>query len=203
MKYKRFYGGVLTLPLDFWGAYEMDYSFISERFSHKDNKELISFEGSSVNKCNFLPDFLSNLDPKPIDVIEIGTFVGLGSAVLASYCRTVFTFDIWYRNAHHLWRELGLDNRINSYCGPQEMIDYVINMLKSNENLDFNFAFIDGMHKIENVRHEFEMLKFCKRILFHDANVPEIGDFILNEIGGQILDEQPKTNTQFGYWEEH
>jgi hypothetical protein len=92
---------------------------------------------------------------------------------------------------------LGLTNKINCYTGDQQFIDDVIGQLRGSEAFNFDFAFIDGMHTVENVRHDFNNVKFCGRVLFHDAHIPEIKDFILNEISGIIFDDGI-----FGYWEE-
>ena len=190
----KFYGGILQEPIKRWGSYPLDNTILNDILG----PELIEGTGSAVNEFDTLANFMSTLE-KPIDVIEIGTFLGIGSALLASYCRSVYTFDIWYRNAHPLWVWLACDDRINAYCGDQKFIDDVINQLRCNKDLNINFAFIDGMHKVENVKHDFKQVKFCKRVLFHDAHIQEIGEFI-KSIGGKIV--KSKELVKFGYWED-
>ena len=189
----KFYGGVIPDPIKRYGYYPLDNAKILEVI----NPELLTGTGSAINEYDFLADFMKTLKPKPIDIIEIGTLLGVASALLASYCQTVFTFDIWYRNSHHIWNELEVWDRINCYTGNQKFIDDVINQLRCNTNLNINFAFIDGMHKIKNVIHDFEQVKFCKRVLFHDANIGGIGDFI-KKIGGKFAGK----DKMFGYWED-
>lgn len=199
-KSDNFYGGILQKILDRHGFYyHLDHQIISKII--EDDPELNTGAGSAVEGSNFLPDFLDELNPIPIDIIEIGTFMGMGSAVLASYARTVFTFDIWYRNSHPLWVALELDDRINCYTGDQKFIDEVIRAIKYNPELKINFAFIDGEHKYKNIKHDFEQVSFCGRVLFHDADILEIGKFITEEIGGRVLSEEttPSIGT-FGYW---
>ncbi len=193
-RFNKFYGGVLPETVKRYGYYPLNNARILEVI----NPELLTSTGSAINEHDFLANFMKNLIPSPIDVIEIGTFMGIGSALLASYCQTVFTFDIWYRNAHHIWNELEVDDRINCYTGNQKFIDDVIKALSYNPKLKFNFAFIDGMHKVKNGKHDFKQVKFCKRVLFHDVNIDEIGDFI-KEIGGKII--KSKESVKFGYWE--
>jgi hypothetical protein len=192
---RKFYGGILPDVLKRYGNYPLDNKKLIEILG----PEPITNTGSSVNEYDVLSDFMRNLNPAPVDVIEIGTFIGVGSAVLASYCRSVFTFDITYRNAHHVWDELYLTDRISAFAGEQKFIDDVINQLRCTKDFDINFAFIDGMHKLKNVRHDFKQVKFCKRVLFHDAHIPEIRGFI-DEIGGQIIES--KEEVKFGYWED-
>ena len=77
----------------------------------------------------------------------------------------------------------------------------MITAIKNNVKLTFDFAFIDGMHKVENVRHDFENVKFCGRVLFHDVNIPEIADFVIGELGGKIINADTDEPAKFGYWE--
>lgn len=188
-----FYGGVLpdTIKRD---NNPLDYGKILKVSNI--NPELLINTGSAINEHSTLSNFVNNLTPRPVDVIEIGTFLGFGSALLASYARTVFTFDIWYRNSHHIWNELKLAERINCYTGSQKFIDDLIKQIEGSPQFNFNFAFIDGNHTKKSVKHDFELVKFTKRVLFHDANVEGIGDFI-TEIGGKFIGE----DKIFGYWE--
>lgn len=199
-KAEPFYGGILQKLM----RRHVYYPLTAERINEilQDTPELNTGRGSSADGNDFLIKFLLSLDPKPVDTIEIGTFMGLGTAVLASLSRSTYTFDIWYRNAHPLWTQLELNDRINSYAGNQKFIDDVIRALRYNPALNINFAFIDGEHKYKNVKHDFNQVKFCGRVLFHDADIPEIGKFITQEIGGEILSEEFVLPIgTFGYWE--
>lgn len=189
----KFYGGVLPQPIKRYANYPLNNAIITDIIG--DNFKM---SGSSVNELDTLSDFVKTLTPEPVDVIEIGTFLGVGSAVLASYCKSVFTFDIFYRNSNHIWDVLEVDDRINCFTGDQQFIDDVVGELRNSTGYNFNFAFVDGMHKVENVRHDFELVKFCGRVLFHDAHIPEIGEFI-TEIGGIFIDS--KEHTGWGFWE--
>jgi hypothetical protein len=137
-----------------------------------------------------------------VHAIEIGNYQGLSTAVLAKYAKRVFTFDVCTRNQEYNWNILGVRDKINMFIGPQELIDYEINYYfkiewpKGNVKTNFNFAFIDGDHTYEGIKHDFKMLKFTKRILFHDY---AIGPYVLNfcnEIGAKQVGE-----LNFAYWE--
>lgn len=198
MKFQRFYGGVLTQPIkkDY-----LDNTKLLYKLHQLNCPELLTRSGSAVNKFDFLADFMKSLKPEPIDIIEIGTLMGLGTLLLASYCRTVSTFDILYRNSHPLWKEFGMTNKINCYTGNQDFIDTVISYLRINKQLNFNFAFIDGEHTYNNVKHDFALVQFCKRVLFHDVNIPEVRKFVIDEIGGKVVNENTEEPAKFGYWE--
>jgi len=144
--------------------------------------------------CNYEDDFLiryiKNIKPAIKDCIEIGTYNGLATIVLASAANSVHTFDIAYRDAEFLWNRLypKLRNKIHYTVGNQDIIDDQINRLFyfNKKWFDINFAFIDGKHTYENVAHDFEMVKTCGRVLFHDANMSQIKQFLV-EIGAKIF----------------
>jgi len=191
-----FRGGIIPYPIKRYGYYPLDNDKILEVIP----TNLLTGTGSAINSYNCLSNFMAQLDPSPKDIIEIGTFMGLGSALLASYGQTIFTFDIVYRNSYHIWKELEVEDRINCFCGDQVFIDAIINDLRNNPKFNFNFAFIDGMHKVENVRHDFDLVKFCGRVLFHDCNIPEIQQFVIGELGGTIINLDTDEPAKFGYW---
>jgi len=198
MKFQKFYGGVLPQPIR---ECQLNNVKILDKLSKSNCPELLVESGSAVNEFDFLSQFMQSINPEPIDIIEIGTFLGVGTALLASYSRTVFTFDIMYRNSHPIWNIFGVADRINCYTGKQEFIDRVIQDLQNLEQFKFNLAVIDGEHKRKNVEHDFELTKFCGRVLFHDVNIPEIRKFVIDEIGGKILNKDTDEDAKFGYWE--
>jgi hypothetical protein len=201
LRLDKFQGGIIPF---YNSLYNVNYKYNplnNDKILEVINPELLTNTGSAINNYDCLANFMVNLDPSPIDIIEIGTFMGLGSALLASYSRTVFTFDICYRNSHHIWNELEIDDRINCFCGDQEFIDEIIRDLKYNPKYNFNFAFIDGMHKMENVKHDFSLVKFCGRVLFHDCNIEEIRQFVIDELGSKIINSETDEPAKFGYWE--
>ena len=107
------------------------------------------------------------------DVIEIGTHNGLSAAVLTQYCRRVFTFDICCRNGDMVWDMLGVRDKISLFVGTPEMIETEIKYIQEEWNLrkvplNFNLAFVDGGHHEWEVWHDFEMVKFTGKVLFHD-----------------------------------
>lgn len=132
--------------------------------------------------------------------IEIGTQRGLSTCLLAEYGNEVFTFDIKeYPIAKEIWRKAGYEHKIK----------YLI--IKDNAEKKnivdgipfFDFAFIDGGHKFEDVRFDFELVKKCGRVLFHDYRVEklpipeviEVKEFVDTLREGEIEIKEP-----FAYW---
>jgi len=161
---------------------------------------------SAVVEHDYFRKFCKRLNPPIIDSMEIGTFNGLGTITLASIGRFVYTFDVAYRNQEYIWSLFpNIRNKISTYCGPQEFLSYTISEIKFylSKFLNFNFAFIDGDHTIDAVRRDFEMVKFCGRVLFHDCwtrNMP-IRNFVTKEIGGTIPNPEVEDG-MYGYWED-
>jgi len=148
---------------------------------------------------DFLHRFIKNLDPLIDNIIEIGTFNGIATLVFASVANIVHTFDVAYRNAEYLWSFFPELRSKISYCvGSQEAIDDTIRriLFANTKYFNFNFAFIDGKHTYENAAYDFNLVKFCGRILFHDADMEGIKSFV-KQIGAKIFD-----GTKFAYWED-
>lgn len=105
-------------------------------------------------------------------VLEIGTYRGVSSAEIAQYCERVVTIDLHQGRLEQLgenfdryefWKSLGIDNiDLRLIHGDREKKRLI-------DSLDFDFAFVDGAHD-ESVRNDFELVKRCGRVLFHDAD---------------------------------
>jgi predicted O-methyltransferase YrrM len=122
--------------------------------------------------------------------VEIGTFCGTTAAYMAQYANKVYTFDV--RNLYQLktWEELGLADKIEFHLIKGR--DEIAEILK---DIEFDFAFVDGAHEYEDTKADFELVKRCGRVLFHDIEHPRfpgVSKFI-DEIGARRLDRN-------GYW---
>jgi hypothetical protein len=75
------------------------------------------------------------------------------------------------------------------------------------DGMTFEFAFIDGAHDYASVRRDFEMVKRCGRVLFHDADDNRLRDDnpeASNAIFDFIATLPPKEITRmdiFAYWQ--
>jgi predicted O-methyltransferase YrrM len=112
--------------------------------------------------------------------VEIGTYRGVGAAVMSQFCEVVLTFDLkhgrmeqlgetWDR--HAFWTRLGVQDRIAlRLVDDDKMKAAMINAV------EFDFAFIDGAHDAASVARDFDLVKRCGRVLFHDYDRRGIPD---------------------------
>ncbi len=136
---------------------------------------------------------------QPERAVEIGTLYGATTALLAHYSDSVVTIDINYQQiASYLW----------GYFGVQPKIQYVVvkndedKKLLCNELYDkygFDFAFIDAMHTYDAVKIDFDCVKRCGKVLFHNyglRNHPGITEFV-----NELPDNEVWIQRPFAYWE--
>lgn len=150
---------------------------------------------SSIFMNDILEIMLASLDIRPHYTIEIGTFKGISAIVLAKYSKEVYTFDIReYPEKYGHWEKFNIAN-IHSYVlRNREEIKAQIETLSFNLH-EFNLAFIDAVHTKKEVEADWNIVKFCKRVIFHDADIKEVREF-LDEIGATIIDN-------FAIWRSH
>ncbi len=141
---------------------------------------------------------------KPIDrFLEIGTHEGLATTFLTQFCNRIDTIDIRdYIFKYKLWYQYKVKDMIYAHvCKTDQAKRDLVAKLK------FDFAFVDGDHQ-EGVLLDWELVKHCGRVLFHDYKVgdqypekyKELYKHIIN-----LVDSLPKNevtiNPPFAYWE--
>ncbi len=105
-------------------------------------------------------------------VLEIGTYKGVSAAAMAQYVDRVITIDLKRGrlentdrsfDRHAFWRTMGVTNveliLVENDAEKKAVVD----------ELEFDFAFVDGAHD-QTVRDDFNLVKRCGRVLFHDAD---------------------------------
>lgn len=117
------------------------------------------FHGSCI-AMNGETVFRQLLDGKGYIVVEVGTRFGMSAAVLSEYCNHVYTFDI-VKPKYPVIDFLGIEN-ITQIVVDEKHIHREI------AKIDFDFAFIDGNHAKDYPLRDFEAVKKCGRVLFHD-----------------------------------
>jgi predicted O-methyltransferase YrrM len=166
---------------------------------------------SALNLPNGAEEIKRFMCKKPIHrAVEIGTFRGITSALMSQYCNQLVTIDLksgqyekqqgkidWNDTPlrHDIWDALEINNislmLINNNTDKQEIIN----------NLQFDFAFIDGDHSYEGVKADFQMVKHCGRVLFHDYDKAEGKDCPVRDFIHTIKTGTFEYTTDFAYWE--
>lgn len=180
----------------------IEHKEILEKLTDIDRPDLL--ESSAVENNNRLLRHLKRLNPKV--AVEIGTYRGISTVVLASVCETVYTFDVLYQpDAKVVFDLFGLNGKVkykyqSSLADPKTMTaqDYTEyswlygpQIRKLIANIDFNLGFIDGCHGVySEVEKDFEAVKKCGTVLFHDYrdDFPETIKFC-DSIGCEPLGE--------------
>jgi len=176
------------------------YQEIKRRLQDISRTDMLS--ASAVGRGDCFGRFVREL--QPVNIIEIGTYNGISTAVLASIAEHVYTFDIASRDADLILRMFGLRHKVSIIVAPQYEIDFqlscIANRHRSYYKKQFNFdlAFIDGAHDYESVKHDFEIVKFTGRVLFHNIDWKPVRKFVIGELGAKKLDSR-----LIGYWEDN
>lgn len=146
----------------------LSHNELISKLSEQEMNDLMR-QGTSVRPNDVLQKAVTKLKPEIKNIVEIGTWRGVSSLVMAS-CEnvdTVYTFDI---NPSYfpekLWEKFGLRGKIVHVILPNSFEIY-----KAIEKLDFDFTYIDGSHKTEEETRDFLVMKlFSDKILIDDTD---------------------------------
>jgi hypothetical protein len=96
-------------------------------------------------------------------MVEIGTHQGVSAVLLAEYAKEVHTIDVTdYPDRTNIWHRFGTKNVIFHLIKDDK------EKAKILKNLEFDFAFVDGRHGDTAAIDDFNLVKHCGRVLFHD-----------------------------------
>lgn len=104
--------------------------------------------------------------------LEIGTYRGVSSALMAQFCDSVVTIDLVEGKMERdrqifdrvrFWEAMGVTNvELHLVANDGEKAALI-------RRLDFDFAFVDGDHEGNAPLCDFELVKHCGTVLFHDC----------------------------------
>lgn len=158
---------------------------------------------SAVEKSDKFLRIVKQINPKI--AVEIGTYKGVSTLILSSTCDKVFTFDIFYqKETELLWNIFNVRDKIEYYfCSNEANFNfsnkkalmeasqkYRYKIEEKIKKIEFDFAFIDSCHEYySEVEADFEMVKHCGCVLFHDnvKSFPGVYNFVKN-IGAEKLE---------------
>lgn len=105
--------------------------------------------------------------------LEIGTYRGVSSALMAQFCETVVTVDLVEGKMERdrqlfdrvrFWEAMGVGN-IESHLVRDDAEKAAL-----VSKLAFDFAFVDGDHEGDAPRRDFDLVRRCSTVLFHDCD---------------------------------
>jgi len=177
--------------------------------------------GSAVRIDDHFYKLLSSIKPPPKTIVEIGTYRGVATLMMATLADKVYTFDTTYQeHAEQIWKEFGVRHKIQyiivdayktgydrqTVAGlpiheiiektiSQEIANRKIASYLKNHDIQAGLTFIDAKHTYAAARKDHEITAQYGRTIFHDyaENYPGIIK-LMKEIGAKIYHE-------FGYWE--
>lgn len=129
-------------------------------------KSVISIRGGA----GVIPSILEGAGVRT--ALEIGTYRGVGAAEISQYVDRVVTIDLKRGklegngerfDRHAFWASIGVTNV------DLILVDDDAEKAAVIAGLEFQFALVDGAHD-PTVRNDFELVKRCGSVLFHDAD---------------------------------
>lgn len=135
--------------------------------------ELSNRFGTSILKGSMISNGIYLSEPmliiRPQTLLEIGTLLGCSAAFFSQYAKTVITLDLNsaaptnQKIAEEVWVYLGIKHRVTNIlvadnCEKRQFIS----------TQRFDMAFIDGGHTYHDVEYDFDCVKNCGIVLFHD-----------------------------------
>lgn len=121
---------------------------------------------------------------KPKNVIEIGTYQGVSTAIIAEYAKEVYAFDFEDKPLRpKIWDYLKINNIDYTIIKNRDDEIEKVNNIFNNTKIDLTF--LDGEHFNGELEKDYDMVKKSKNILIHDyaKDFKEVYDFCNNVKG--------------------
>jgi len=197
----------------------LHYENVNKRLREMGHQDLLS--SSAVRPDDLFARILHSLKPRPKAIVEIGTYRGIATIVLASMAPVV-TFDVVHQEiAEKVWEAFGVRDQIEYVIIEaykegydretakkigihriiKEGIDHDLANAKIRQyleetNVQADLTFIDGTHKYKECKADHEATMHYGRTIFHDTIPKYIGVMkLMQEIEARTINE-------FGIWKD-
>lgn len=137
--------------------------------------------------------------------LEIGTLRGVSAAYISQFVERVITIDLKRGQLERkilqpgetfdrieFWSRMGIHNIT------LKLVNHEFEKARFIKDCDFDFAFIDGEHEFEAVARDFEMVKRCGAVLFHDHDERNPGPVV--EFVKTLPQNQVEKMDVFAFW---
>lgn len=166
-----------------FGADGIHWSCLDDKGEHK----LARLAGEALSHGRLLGD-----TPR---IVEIGTHRGVSACILARF-GYVTTFDIKaWDQFEQIVDHFGATGRIERH-----IVANNADLANRLSALEFDFAFVDGCHDYEPVRQNFQAVRKCGRVLFHDYGHVNYKDRVVRAVD-EIPDGRTVKLHPFALWE--
>lgn len=198
----------------------LNYEQIKSKLEEQNLQGLL--RGSAVRVDDHFYKLLRSVKPTPKNIVEIGTYMGVATLMMASMAEKIYTFDTTYQeSAERIWNAFGIrnkieyvivdaykegyDSRVLKTLTIHEVIEQAISQEVANRkiesyllkhNIQATLTFIDAKHTYSAAKKDHGITSIYGRTIFHDyaENYPGIKR-LMEEIGAKIYHE-------FGYWQD-
>ncbi len=132
-------------------------------------------------------------------VLEIGTYRGVSSAYMAQFCERVITVDLIngkMEQDHQLFDRVRFWEALEIANIDLRLVCCDLSKAAVIAAEQFDFAFVDGDHEGDAPRRDFELVKRCGTVLFHDYD----GDNGVMALIDSLPKEQIEIMDIFALW---
>lgn len=146
---------------------------IIERIVHQYGEKTLRKSAMNIRRGGGVFEAVLNGKRREWIVLEIGTYKGVSTAEIVQHCRFVHTIDLRYGKLEQngeVWDRRAFWNSLDAYNIAFYPVDDDAEKAATINHLHFDIAFIDGGHTYAAVQRDFELVKHCGRVLFHDAD---------------------------------
>lgn len=143
--------------------------------------------------------FLKRIGASGETCIEIGTYQGITAVILSQYFERVICISLDQEPPGVIKKQ-----KIVDYLGIKNVVFYDINGNDEKQKIiskvrNFDFCYLDGDHA-NDTRLDFDMVKRCGRVLFHEYW--PIQESVWNLVNSLPQDEVIRAEVDcFAYWE--